>query len=366
MSVIITTDTMFNPRANSQPMIHRFPGALFYKRLLLALCLLLGVVAAGWTFRPFNSHAGLVLYSSMGYAPEVVDAFIHQTGIPVTLVDMSTGPLLARVSAEGHRPAWSLVWFDGDAAAVALDRSGLLARQTVPPLPFTQLGGALVPADGAYTPTGVTLAGVFSVRTHDASLPPGLGWNSLTLPAETGQFSMGDPELSGPAYFILASMLEQHGGWPQGQVYVTALQQNGLRMNPTNSGVELALQTHQVNISIVQSSAAFALARNPAYRVVIPGRSAVLPSVIASAAGLPPDKAKDAEAFIRFVMTPEVQQLRMRAHTADSFFWPVTSDAPVPALPPLSGIPVIMLDPASWGRHEAEIGAWFTGMTQRQ
>ena len=133
-------------------------------RMALALGLTLLGFATVWTFRPAYSGTTLVLYSAVGYAPQVVRAFMKQTGIPVTLINMSTGALLARVSAEGHRAHWSLVWFDGDAAATALDQSGLLAHDTIPALPWTPLGQSLLPADGAYTPTGITLAGVFSVR----------------------------------------------------------------------------------------------------------------------------------------------------------------------------------------------------------
>jgi iron(III) transport system permease protein len=197
-----------------------------YKRGLLLLCLLLGLAAAVWTFRPVQASAGLVLYAAVGYAPAVAAKFTRQTGIPVTVINMSTGPLLARVSAEGHRPAWSLVWFDGDAAAAALDRAGLLARHSVPALPWTPVGHAVLPADGAYTPTGVTLAGVFSVPVN-TKLPPGpICWDMLLQKSEAGRFGMGNPQFSGPVYLLLASLRAQHGGWLQGQDYLRRLQHN--------------------------------------------------------------------------------------------------------------------------------------------
>jgi iron(III) transport system substrate-binding protein len=336
------------------------------RRMALALALALLGFATIWTFRPAYSGATLVLYSAVGYAPQVVSAFVKQTGIPVTIIDMSTGPLLARVSAEGRRAHWSLVWFDGDAAATALDESGLLAHGTIPALPWTMLGRSLLPADGAYTPTGITLAGVFSVRKSRAAQK--LDWNSLRSPAEAGKFGLSNPQLSGPAYMLLANLLQLHGGWPQGQGVLRELQRNGMRLYPTNPSTELALQTNQINLAVTQSSAAYALARrNPEFSVVLPPQPAILPSVIAVAANLPAGQRAEAEAFIRFAMSPNVQSLRMASHASDAMFWPVTTDAKAPAgLPALDHLPVTILNPAAWGAREAAIGAWFDRLTALQ
>ncbi len=334
--------------------------------MVLALCLALLGIGAIWTFRPTYSGSTLVLYAAVGYAPQVVSAFMKQTGIPVTVINMSTGPLLARVSAEGHRASWSLVWFDGNAAATALDQSGLLAHNTTPALPWTPLGQALLPADGAYTPTGVTLAGVFSVRKSRAAAP--LDWNTLLAPGEAQKFGLSNPQLSGPAYMLLANLLQLRGGWPQGQAFLRALQQNGMRLYPTNPSTELALQTHQIDLAVTQSSAAYALARhNAAFTVVLPPQPAILPSVIAVAANLPAQQRAEAEAFIRFTMTPKVQALRQDSHSSDAMFWPVTTDTPAPpGLPPLDHLPVTILNPAEWGANEAAIGAWFDRLTALQ
>jgi iron(III) transport system substrate-binding protein len=336
------------------------------RRVVLALCLALLAFGTVWAFRPVSSGSALVLYSAVGYASPVVRAFMKQTGIRVTIINMSTGPLLARVSAEGRRADWSLVWFDGDAAATALDRSGLLAHHTTPALPWTKLGRALLPADGAYTPTGVTLAGVFSVAESRAA--ENLDWNTLLTPAETGKFGLSNQQLSGPAHMLLANLLALHGGWPQGQGFLRALQHNGMRLYPTNPSNELALQTHQIDLAVVQSSAAYALAeRDPAFAVILPPRPAILPSVIAIAANLPPRRRAAAMAFIRFTMTPKIQALRLASHTSDAMYWPVTTDvASPPDLPALDHLPVTILNPATWGAKEAEIGAWFDRLTALQ
>ena len=68
----------------------------------------------------------LVVYSAQGYDSDVTKAFTAATGIPVNLVDDSTGPLLTKVQAEKNNPQWGLLWVDGDTAFAALDKEGML------------------------------------------------------------------------------------------------------------------------------------------------------------------------------------------------------------------------------------------------
>src|SRR3982074_966679 len=63
----------------------------------------------------------LVVYSAQGYDAPVTKAFTKATGIPVSLVDDSTGPLLTKIAAEKNNPKWGLLWCDGDTAFAALD-----------------------------------------------------------------------------------------------------------------------------------------------------------------------------------------------------------------------------------------------------
>ena len=96
-----------------------------------------------------TSRGGLVLYATGDGPQRVAQAFTRQTGVPVTFVRLSAGPLLARIAAEGARPGWTLAWFDGDTAAATLDRAGLLARGAAPTADWSPLGRWLLPVDGA-------------------------------------------------------------------------------------------------------------------------------------------------------------------------------------------------------------------------
>ncbi len=60
------------------------------------------------------SPVPLVVYSAQGYDSAMTKAFQAATGIPVQLVDDSTGPLLVKVQAEKNNPKWDVLWVDGD------------------------------------------------------------------------------------------------------------------------------------------------------------------------------------------------------------------------------------------------------------
>ncbi len=330
------------------------------KKLAIAGIMLTAVLAlAMWLVMPRSSQ-GLVLYSAVDYGPGVATAFTEKTGIPVEVVELSTGALLARVFAEGHHPGWSLVWFDGNQAAAALDDARLLALHSLPALPWTALGRSLLPADGSYTPTGVTLAGVFIYRRKNVPNPP-TRWRDLLSPAFTHQFGMNNPTISGPTYPLFAGLLAQSGGWPGGQAFLLALKKNGLHIYPKNTNTLAALRAGDIKLAVTQSSAAWNVAtKDPEFSVRVPKPAFVLPSVIAAAAMLKGARLVAAKRFMRFAMLPAVQKLRLTKGGPDAFYWPITTNAPLPRkiLPPLSTLDLETLDPRTWGPREAAINRW--------
>lgn len=335
--------------------------------LLIGLIMLALTAAAVWSVWPRNPQ-GLVLYSAVDYGDEVAKAFTRSTGIPMTVVDLSTGALLARVSAEGNRPKWELAWFDGNEAAAGLDSVHLVAQHTVPDLPWTPLGHKLIPADGSYTPTGLTLAGAFTYQPSKLQNPP-RSWSDLKKPALHGAIGMNNPAISGPMFPMLAGMLSQAGGWPAGKSYVLDLKANGLHVYPKNANTLEALKTGDIKVAITQSSAAWNVAaRDPNLKVVLPKPAFALPSVIVVSAGVPDKMRSEAEQFIRFAMAPSTQRLRMANDEGDSLYWPLTSDSPAPnkLLPSLKGVDVKVLPPDKWGALEAEVNSWFSHAVVRQ
>src|ERR1700722_10140771 len=106
------------------------------------------------------STVPLVLYSAQGYDSAMSKAFTKATGIPVSLDDNSTGPLLTQVEASKNNPKWGLLWVDGATAFAGLDPHGLRLKGFAPSVSWNSLGQASVPADKSYVPPGVTIMGI--------------------------------------------------------------------------------------------------------------------------------------------------------------------------------------------------------------
>ena len=102
----------------------------------------------------------------------MVAAFQKATGIPTTLDDNSTGPLLTQIEASKNNPNWGLLWVDGATAFAELDQQGLLMKGFEPKVSWNSLGVQSVPADKSYIPTGVTLMAALVYNSQDGPDPP--------------------------------------------------------------------------------------------------------------------------------------------------------------------------------------------------
>jgi len=63
----------------------------------------------------------LQLYAALDYSTDVAKAFTAKTGIPVNVTALSTGPLLAKITAEKNNPQWGVYWADGAEPCAAFD-----------------------------------------------------------------------------------------------------------------------------------------------------------------------------------------------------------------------------------------------------
>ena len=334
------------------PIPHR--AARVLRALAAGVALLAGAGA--------NADAStLRVYAAFGYDRAVAQAFTKATGIPVDLVHLSTGPLQARVQAEGSRPQWDIVWFDGDTAMRDMASRHALACGWTPHVDYDAAGKALVPSDRCYLPVGLTYAGALLVNTRRVRTPP-VTWSDLGSPALRGKVGMNNPAISGPTYPFVAGIL-QHEGMQAGQAWFERLKANGLKVYPTNSVTLRALQYGQIDVAVVQSSAALGFAqREPDLRVVTPAPMAELPSDIAIGAQVRGGQLQQARRFVEFVLSAAGQRAMQQGDpSADSNFQPLLRG--VAALPTLARLSVRepqRLDPAIWGAREASVDQWFS------
>ena len=108
------------------------------------------------------------LYEAIGYAPDEIKAFnASQSTYQVVDVGGSTGPLLAKVAAEGSNPQWGLFWADGDTWAAAADTAGQLAPLNFKPN-YSSLGKRLAPKNNSFA---ITSDGCRPLQRCDSSKP---------------------------------------------------------------------------------------------------------------------------------------------------------------------------------------------------
>jgi iron(III) transport system substrate-binding protein len=317
-----------------------------------------GANVAGASTKPVP----LVLYAAEGYDSAMATAFQKATGIPVELDDDSTGPLLDKVQAEKNNPKWGMLWVDGDTAFAQLDTDHLLLKGWEPSVSWNSQGQAVVPKDGSYIPTGVTMAGTLVYNSTTVSQPP-TSWNALLQPQWNNEIGMNDPAISGPTYPFVAGMMNSLGGVSQGEQYFTTLKTNGLDVHETNGDTLQALEVGQIKLAIIQSSAGIgASLKDPNIKVAFLNPVTPIPSAIGIDPKAPKAEIAEAKRFVEYVLSPAGQKVMQTGDPhGDSLYWPVINGVtPLPALPALSSVPAKAINPYVWGARESTINAWFT------
>jgi iron(III) transport system substrate-binding protein len=303
----------------------------------------------------------LVVYSAQGYDSAMTKAFTKATGIPVKLDDNSTGPLLTQIEASKNNPNWGLLWVDGATAFAGLDTQGLLLKGFEPNVTLNSLGTASVPADKSYIPTGVTIMGIVAYNKSKVSNPP-TTWQALLSSSWKGQVGMNDPSQSGPTFPLIAGVYNYLGSASAGEKYFETLKSNGLIIHPTNGPTLQALTSGQINLALVQSSAAIGATftdKNIGIEYLNP--ATLLPSAIGIDAKASPQVQAEAEKFAAFVLSAAGQHVMQTGDpTGDSLYYPVVQGVnPLSSLPSLTSVTTQTINPYTWGPQEATINTWF-------
>ena len=319
------------------------------------------IVMSCMTGPSFAAEPGITLYSSLRYAKALANAFTKATGTRVRVVVARSADVLTHIAEQGHQPHWSLAWFDGATSAVMLDRAGLLAHHLPAPSGLTKHGMAMTSPDGAWVPTGITLAGIL-VASADPYVASPDQWPTLTGARYHGIIGMNDPQLARSTYPALISLLQENGGWPAGKSYINSLNHDGLHVYAKDADTMAALRSGSIQLAIIKSSVAFGYAktRDKSLRLVIPKPVYAMPSVIVMAKSLNRKQRREALRFITFINWPAIQKLRMSAGGSDGWYWPVTQHpAPHAGLPPLASLDLRILGARYWGKLEPAIMDWF-------
>ncbi len=87
----------------------------------------------------------------------------------------------------------------------------------------------------------------------------------------------------------------------------------------------------------------------------------ILPSAIGIDAKASATERKEAEKFIKFVLSPAGQKVMQTGDPyGDSLYYPVLQGVnPLPELPSLAAVKTQTINPYTWGSKEATINTWF-------
>lgn len=318
--------------------------------------------ATGATARS-SAKVPISLYEAEGYGPAVAKAFTAKTGIPVNVVDHSTGTLLAKIQAEGSNPQWTMLWVDGDEPFASLDKAGDLLKGFEPTTgTLNTVGRKLVPADHSFIPTGTTVAGAVVYNSKVVSTPPAT-WQDLLQPQWNGAVGMNNPALSGPTYPFVAGMMQMLGGISAGEHYFESLKANGLHVYGTNKVTLGALVAGTIKLAVVQNSAGLGFAyKNPDLKVAYPSKVTLLPGILGIDAHASAAQIAEAKQFADFVYSPAGQAVMLSGDPhGDSLFSPVVAGTvPHKVVPALSSLPLQVLNPYVWGARENQVNTFFT------
>ena len=337
--------------------------------LLIAGLSILSIIGISEARAVTSKVVPLVVYSAQGYDADVAKAFQAKTGIPVKLVDDSTGPLLTKVAAEKNNPQWDILWVDGATPFAALDKQGQLLSY-IPKIALNAIGKAATPSDHSYVPVSITTMAALIYNSSKVTNVPAT-FNDLLDPKRKGQIGMNDPSQSGPTFPFVAGVMNQLGGKAKGlkagEKYFIKLKANGLQVYPTNGDTLHALETGMINYGMIQSSAAIGevIKFNKTSvagfvpKIVLLPKQTLLPGVIGIDKHASSVAQAEAKRFVEYVLSAEGQKVMQDGDASgDSLYWPV-----VPGVKGLAGLPSVpvyqSIDPYFWGPQQSAIDTWF-------
>jgi len=183
------------------------------RRRTVLLCLLAAALAA-----PASAQQGqLNLYCSatIEWCQAIARGFERETGVRVTLTQKSTGEMLAQIRAEARNPRGDVWWGGTGDPHVAAGEEGLTVLREPAMLAelhpwaqaqWQQTRGLTV---GVYA--SVLGFGFNTELLQRRSLAEPRCWSDLLNPAYRGEIQMSNPNSSGTAYVVIATLVQLMG-----------------------------------------------------------------------------------------------------------------------------------------------------------
>jgi iron(III) transport system substrate-binding protein len=294
--------------------------------------------------------------------------FEKASGTHVAVVQKATGEILAQVKAERANPKGDVWWAGPADSYLQAAQEGLLDVYRSPNLAQLFDWAQRISTVSDYRVSGV-YGGILSLGYNTEllarrNLPPPKCWKDLLNPAYKGEIMLGNPNSSGTAYLMLATLVQVFGE-DDAFKYLTALNANVTSYARSGIGPMTAVKSGEVAIgSSVLHGVINEIARGFPVKPVLPceGVGYEVGSMAIIKGARNPDAARR---FVDWALTVDAQKIGL---DLKEYAIPTNRNVPLPAtVPDLKDVKLIDYDFAKYGssetrkhllaRWEKEIGA---------
>jgi iron(III) transport system substrate-binding protein len=318
----------------------------FNMKVLLAA----GVVTAGMYVSPAAAQGELVVYCGVQeeWCRAMVTAFERETGITVNMTRKSAGEVYAQVQAEASNPKGDIWWGGTGDPHLQAAAEGLTETYESPNL------GQLQPwAREQWERSEGRTVGIYSGAlgygyNTDIITDEPKCWADLIDPKYADEVQVADPNSSGTAYTMLATLVQLMGE-EEAFTYLAALNKNVNQYTKSGAAPSQAAARGETGIGISFQHDLVTASETGPVVVVSPcegtGYEIGGMSIIKGAPNL-----ENAKKWYDWALTPAAQEL---GAAAKAYQIPSNVDTPIPPqAPDLSSIKLINYDFAKYGSPE--------------
>jgi iron(III) transport system substrate-binding protein len=298
------------------------------------------------------AQGNLVLYCAVQeeWCRAMVTAFERKTGIKVAMTRKSSGEIYAQLKAEASNPRGDIWWGGTGDPHMQAAEEGLTVEYRSPMLKELHPWAVRQAEQSKYRTVGI-YAGVlgFGFNTEllaKRKLAEPKCWNDLLSERFKDEVQVADPNSSGTAYTLLATIVQLHGE-DKGFDYLKRVHRNINQYTRSGAAPAKAVSGGEtlIGITFMHDLVTFAVQGGP-IKVVAPceGTGYEVGGMSIIKGGRNPDQAR---VWYDWALTAQAQQLGAEAKT---FQMPSNRSAKIPAeAPRLEQLKVIDYDFAKYG-----------------
>jgi iron(III) transport system substrate-binding protein len=323
-------------------------------RRTLAAALVAGA-AASLAPAAAQAQGNLTVYCSVQeeWCRPMMAAFERATGIRVAMTRKSSGETMTQIRAEASNPRGDVWWGGTGDPHMQAGQENLTVEYRSPRLAELQPWAVRQAEQAQFRTVGIYAGALgYSYNTRELErrrIAAPTCWADLARPEFRGEVQVADPNTSGTAYTMLATLVQVMGEEPA-FTYLRALHRNVNQYTRSGAAPARAAATGEtlVGITFLHDAVTQKLAGAPV-NIVAPcegtGYEIGSMSIIRGARNM-----ENARRFYDWALSPEAQAI---AGTANSFQLPSNRAAPIPPQAPrFEDVRLIDYDFARWGRSE--------------